>query len=226
MLKDTNPKIALISMRSDFIASRKERRDSIDESIYKMIHDLGFTPLLIANDLIAVSNLLSKIDIHHIGLVVFSGGNDLTCLENNQNSWEIRDEVEEMLLNICIKNNLPILGICRGLQFIATKLGIKLEIIKGHINTIHKNKIINTDKYLDFNSFHSWGLKYTNNQKLINPIAICAFDQTIEAFYTNTNFHAICLMWHPERANGQYKFSIKIIKSFLSSYEKKEIINT
>ena len=226
MQKDTNLKIALISMRSDYLVNRKERRDSIDENIYKMIHDLGFTPLLIANDLVSVSNLLSKIEIHNIGLVVFSGGNDLTFLENNQNSWKIRDEVEEMLLSICIKNNLPILGICRGLQFIASKLGIKLERIKGHINTIHENRIINTDKYLDFNSFHSWGLKYTINQKLIKPIAICTLDQTIEAFYTNTNFHAICLMWHPERENGQYKFSIKIIKNFLSSNEKNEIINT
>ena len=46
---EENPKIALISMRSDYLANRNERRDSIDENIYKMIHDLGFTPLLIAN---------------------------------------------------------------------------------------------------------------------------------------------------------------------------------
>ena len=223
---DKNPKIALISMRSDYLANRNERRDSIDENIYKMIHDLGFTPLLIANDLFAVSNLISKIEIDNIGLVVFSGGNDISCLDNNQNSWEIRDQVEEMLLSICIKNNLPILGICRGLQFIASKLGFKLEEVKGHINTIHKNRIFNTDKYLDFNSFHSWGLKYTNNQKLIKPIAICPLDQTIEAFYTNSIFNSICLMWHPERANGQYKFSIKIIKNFLSNYKIEEIIYT
>ena len=200
MEKDKNPKIALISMRSDYIANRNERRDSIDENIYKMIHDLGFTPLLIANDLFAVSNLISKIEIHNIGLVVFSGGNDLSYLENSKNSWEIRDQVEEMLLSICIRNNLPILGICRGLQFIASKLGFKIEKLKGHLNTIHKNRIFNTDKYLDFNSFHTWGLKYINNQKLIKPIAICTLDQTIEAFYTNSNFNAVCLMWHPERS--------------------------
>ena len=81
MEKDKNPKIALISMRSDYLANRNERRDSIDENIYKMIHDLGFTPLLIANDLFAVSNLISKIEIDNIGLVVFSGGNDISCLE-------------------------------------------------------------------------------------------------------------------------------------------------
>ena len=224
MQKEKIPKIALISMRSDYIEKRKERRDSIDENIYKMIHELGFTPLLIANDVVALSNLISKIKIFNIGLVVFSGGNDLTNLENNQNSWEIRDEVEEMLLSICIKNNLPILGICRGLQFVASKLGFKLEKIKGHLNTIHTNRIFNSDKYLDFNSFHSWGFKYTNNQKLISPLAICTLDQTVEAFQTKTKFNAICIMWHPERENGQYKFSVELIKKFLFNYKNEKFI--
>lgn len=215
MKESKTPQIALISMRSDYLSSRKERRDSIDEKIYRVVQDLGFTPLLIANNLIAVKNLINTIDICNIGLVVLSGGNDLTELEDNQNSWEIRDEVEEILLNFCIKNELPILGICRGLQFIANKLGYKLVKVKGHINTIHKNKILKTGKYLDFNSFHSWGLKKTNNLKLINPIAICPIDETIEAFYTNINFSSICIMWHPERLNGQYKFSIELIRNFL-----------
>ena len=79
MQKETNQKIALISMRSDFIASRKERRDSIDENIYKMIHDLGFTPLLIANDLVAVSNFLSKIiDFLHFNQFSLFKGNMTT----------------------------------------------------------------------------------------------------------------------------------------------------
>lgn len=217
--EDKNPQIALISMRSDYIESRKERRDSLDVEIYKMIHDLGFTPLLVSNDILALKNLLRNIDVFNIGLVVLSGGNDLSSIKNNENSWEIRDKVEDMLFNISIENNLPILGICRGLQFIANKLGYKLVKVKGHVNTIHKNKIINTNTYLDFNSFHSWGLKDSKKNKLINPIAICPIDDTIEAFYTDLKFNSICIMWHPERFHGQYKFSIKIIKKFLLNYK-------
>ena len=60
-------KIALISVRNDYIMSRSENRDSIDTEIYNLISEINLIPLLIPNEIKFISNLDTLIDHKIIG---------------------------------------------------------------------------------------------------------------------------------------------------------------
>lgn len=210
-------KLALITLRNDYIDSRNERRDSLDIELYNLVLELGLIPVLIPN----IPNFTIYIDLllkkENIGLVLFSGGNDLSKFEKEfgTNTYKRRDELEFNIIEYCIKNPIPILSICRGSQFIANYLGVHIEKIEGHINSEHEIHIENSNDNFFVNSFHSYGIKYNNLPVQINPLAIQKLDNTLEAFTTTKPFKSINLMWHPERKNGAKIKSLDLIKNFL-----------
>ena len=74
-------KIALLSVRNDYIMSRSENRDSIDTEIYNLISEINLIPFLIPNEIKFISNLDTLIDHKIIRCAILSGGNDLSILE-------------------------------------------------------------------------------------------------------------------------------------------------
>ncbi|MBF7069473.1 gamma-glutamyl-gamma-aminobutyrate hydrolase family protein [Campylobacter volucris] len=129
-----------------------------------------------------------------ISAVILSGGNDLYKFDKNDISKK-RDEYESNIIAYCIKNNLPLLGICRGAQMIASYFRSHLIKCENHIqnhNIYVKNKKINV------NSFHNFAIDKLSDEF---EILAKANDNTIEAFkHKNLNIYGI--MWHIERQNG------------------------
>ena len=64
--------------------------------------------------------------------VIFSGGNDLNHLRKKKENY-FRDNEETKLFKYFSKKNIPMLGICRGFQFIAYKLGGNVVKTKNHV---------------------------------------------------------------------------------------------
>ena len=138
-------KIALITLRNDYLCERKERRDSIDVEIYSFLRGIGLIPFLIPNDSELIKNIDILFDYKNIECVLLSGGNDLEELKNKggKNIYVKRDKIEINLIEYCSKNKIPIIGICRGFQMIAQYLGANLEKVEGHVNTIHEVNVKN-----------------------------------------------------------------------------------
>ena len=122
-------KFALISLRNDLIIDRNERRDSIDIEIYNLVLELGYIPILLPNEPIIIDYFEIIFKEKNIGLVLFSGGNDILKFKDNKNSnsYFKRDSTELKLINYCIAKTIPILSICRGFQLIASYLGGNIE---------------------------------------------------------------------------------------------------
>lgn len=211
--------ISLVSIRNDFIVSRSENRDSIDTEIYKLLSDIGLIPFLIPNDTKFIFNLNNLIDNKRIKCLLLSGGNDLGHLKKKggTNISYKRDEVELELINYCLHNKIPIIGICRGFQLIASHLGAEIDKVDNHINTFHKIKLNDSASEIKVNSFHSFGLKNNNLPINIKPLGSYEKDNTIECFTTELPFRSINFMWHPERKNGAKEETTKLIKAFLNS---------
>jgi len=131
-------------------------------------------------------------------LIVFCGGNNLLKLSNKDED-KIRDKINQKIFTYGLNNNIKIIGICAGAQFIAKKYGSKISKISNHIGN---HKVIFSEKFnkifkkkITVNSFHNYSIKKLSNY--LKPLAY-AEDDSIELF-VHKEKKIIGIMWHPER---------------------------
>jgi putative glutamine amidotransferase len=116
-----------------------------------------------------------------------------------------RDSTETALLAGAIKRNLPVFGVCRGIQLINTFFGGTLSKVEGHIGTPHKIDIRPHwhniyGKRTMVNSFHRDAISVDD---LANGLEIGATDNDglIEGLY-HPKHPIAAVMWHPEREHA------------------------
>ena len=133
--------------------------------------------------------------------LILTGGNDLSCFSDDPLS-RMRDDLEKSHLEEAIVRNIPVLGICRGAQFIAHYFKSTLKSVSGHVATRHSIAVDSPSSFGSLgesgrivNSYHSYGI--TELGADLGPLAQ-APDGTIEAF-EHKRYPILGLMWHPER---------------------------
>ena len=204
-----NKKKVGISLRVENIKNYNEKRDAISQDWIKFCNYVGLIPILIPNNLKDTKEFLKSIDVD---MLIFSGGDNIG--DNIE-----RDKTEKSMIEFAIKNKIPSLGVCRGMQFFNKFFGGKIyhDVNKIHVKTRHKIKI--TDKKIEkilglklntVNSFHENILKSNILSKELQSFGIHSSDDTIEAFY-HKKYPIVGVMWHPERERD-YKKELKILK--------------
>ncbi len=172
-----------ITQRVNINHERDERLDALDQRMVDWVDKIG-------GDAIPVPNCyFDKVSIWASKLspkaIILSGG-------NNIGEAPERDATEKALLNIASSRRLPVLGICRGMQFMTLHAGGELVPVKHHVRTRHKLK---NRQGSTVNSYHEFGIETCPSG--YNPIAF-AEDGTIEAIIHN-ELPWEGWMWHPER---------------------------
>jgi len=166
----------------------QEIRESLDIRWYDFIKSCGFylVPISVKQN---IPQFLQKMQISGI---IFSGGNDLFAV-NPEEINKIRDAFEKELLKEAIKQNIPVIGVCRGMQLINDFFGGSLRQVTGHVATTHQ---ISGGKLTRLvNSFHNYALNDIYEDFAIDFVA---GDDIVEAFH-HTNKDVYAIMWHPER---------------------------
>ena len=108
-------------------------------------------------------------------LLIMSGGNDLP--KHNKTKFnDLRNKINNFYFLRALKKNIPIIGICHGAQFIASKYRAKFKKTKSHVG-IHKIYFKNTSKKVI--SHHNY--KILNISKKAEVLAI-AEDRSIELY--------------------------------------------
>ena len=199
-------KTLVISQRIDEYPDRGERRDAIDQALVRFVSQVGYFPILVPNSLVDTSlvdvsagnaELVSLISpkvgksleafltrVNPDGIVL-SGGNDVgTCLD--------RDITEAILIRYAIKFEVPLLGICRGMQMLGVYSGASLEKVYQHVRTRHFLKGHYTH---EVNSFHNHSLSGVPNEY---ELMASSEDGAIEAI-KHSSLPLYGWMWHPER---------------------------
>lgn len=200
-----------ISQRVDVVKSYGERRDALDQRWYELVVALGYMPVPLPN--ISRHLVRELMDGLNLAGVILSGGNSIAELDFNALDTAIeRDEFERALVQYTIETNTPLLGVCRGMQFINHHLGGTVERIKGHVAVEHELIILKQEFDLPrtVNSFHHWAIPSTGLAQGLVPLA--ADNQgNIEAFMHEER-SVVGIMWHPERVKTFDIRNINLLK--------------
>ena len=182
-------KVVAVSQRVKDYPDRNERLDALDQRLTEFLLAAGFLPIPVPNSLFA-ERTGGEIFERWIArsapqAIVLSGGNDV-------GSCRSRDLTENSLLDYAERNQLAVLGICRGMQMIGVRAGVELRAVAGHVRTRHA---VSGELVRDVNSYHNLAL------------AACPAGFDVLARSADGEIEAIRhqtlpwegWMWHPER---------------------------
>ena len=200
----------------------------IFENYRKAIINYGGTPIIILppqlidyyktrpKDTKKLNNDEKEILINQINLcdgIVIPGGSK-------------RFEHHNFICDYCNKKNIPLLGICMGMQTMCNynNDNYNLKIEDGshksendytHNVTINKNsklyQILNKENIM-VNSFHNYKVSNSGDYK---TVAVC--DDVIEAVEKKEDIFNIGLQWHPEKNYDKDLNSEQIFKAFIEA---------
>lgn len=183
-----------ISLRVTNAEKYVEKRDSLSHDWSIVLQQLGFHPLLIPN---TISDVSAFLDDMKVSGLILSGG-------DNIGDEPLRDQIEKKIIDHAVSRDIPLIGICRGMQIINSFFGGKIRRLDNsdHVNKPHKVNLSSNfslgNNAIQVNSFHYNVIDATNLGKNLSPFAISERDNTIEGFIHN-ELQIFGVMWHPER---------------------------
>ncbi len=142
-----------ISSRIMNIDKFDEKRDAISHDWIDFLQKLEILPIIIPNKLKDVEEYISILNLDGI---ILSGG-------DNIGEFPERDKTEIKIIDYSTRNNIPILGVCRGMQLINEFFNgknIKSDNL-NHVGKYHHVKVKNSNfkdmlgEKLEVNSFHN-----------------------------------------------------------------------
>lgn len=175
---------AIVSQRVDIVEFRNEVRDALDQNLLRWVIAAGGVPFPLPN-VFSQETLQYFLTFINPDIVILTGGNDI-------GSATCRDLTESFLLEWASSNNVPTLGICRGMQMLTIWSGGSLHKVDGHVSSFHD---IEGEVSGCVNSYHNYAIDLLPEQ--FHVIARSG-DGVIEAI-KHKHWKCEGWMWHPER---------------------------
>ena len=111
-----------VTQRLDTVPPHGERRDNLDILWHDFFLKIEITPILVTDNIEMARKIF--FDSKGEGLLL-TGGNTIGGYEGADAPE--RDEVESFLIKEALKRAIPIVGVCRGFQFIHLFFGGKKQ---------------------------------------------------------------------------------------------------
>ena len=147
-----------------------------------------------------------------------------------------RDALEIDFAKEAIRWNIPILGICRGMQILHIASGGKLyqdistfrDENGPQVNHTHEDHTINVIEHDLFRlivSTDRFTVNSTHHQCIETPVypfksGATAEDGVIEAIFSTSHYFAVGVQFHPERLTS--RFDERILKTFVKAAGRKQ----
>lgn len=178
-----------ISQRVDPYPGRNETRDALDQRWATLLWTLDIILVPLPNLCPAAPSYFKALELDGF---ILSGGNDIGEMPE-------RDGLEAEVLKFAGRNGQPVLGVCRGMQFMNSFLGGTLEEVSGHIATSHpiSGPLTDTNKYQNVNSYHGQGIRIKGLARTL--VMTAQSDDGVVEACAHTSLPWIGIMWHPER---------------------------
>ena len=180
-------KLIAVTQRVDVIAAYGERRDALDQRWQPFLAECGLLPVLCPNH---PGNLQALLQTLPVAGALLTSGNTLSAYGGDAPE---RDSSEQLVFETCLRRGLPVLGVCRGMQFIQHHYGVKLEAVTGHV--AREQEITIDGRPARVNSYHDWGATGTVPELEVWAVAA---DGVVKAVRHRSR-PVTGIMWHPER---------------------------
>lgn len=199
------------------------RRHALSDNYSLAVEAAGGIPVMLPAHLRDIKAVLDRLDG-----VIITGGGDIDPVRYGQDPHEEtagidteRDEFELAILHTALEQDMPVLGICRGLQIFNVALGGTLvqdvgelfphatehrqQALKVHHEETFQTALLASGDHplramiagdtVEINSFHHQGIN-----TLADSLQVMATTQDglIEAVYYPEATHAMAVQWHPE----------------------------
>lgn len=205
----------------------RPRRDEayVLEAYVQAVREAGGVPLLLPPGEVPLSHVLSRVDA-----VVLTGGDmDIhpshygESVEGRLDRVEpARTELELSLARACLDGDVPVLGVCGGMQVLAVAAGGTLvqdlpgadadhlahEQLNDPAEPSHPLRLTQADRLglpaqLQINSTHHQAVKSPGSLTVVGT----APDGVVEAVLATDHRYAVGVQWHPELIGqlGPYK---------------------
>ncbi len=218
------------------------RRHALSDNYSMAIEAAGGIPVMLPAHYTDIEAMLDRLDG-----VVITGGGDIDPSRYGQEPYKKtegvdaeRDEFEQAIVHAAIERDMPLLGICRGLQMLNVALGGTLhqdlaDLYAGsHEHRQQALKIHHEETFqvatlspgdsplraladsdqIEINSFHHQGI-----DTLAQPLDIMATtgDGLIEAVYHPGMSYCVAVQWHPEMLAPNHKDAAALFRSFIDA---------
>lgn len=236
-----------ITLRTGVFESYAELRNCISDDWMKFLIQMNCVPILIpihSHFFVSKEEYIDYLESFSFDGLILSNGNDVDYIytsdfknsdwistANTSNSTNtsisinrLRDQAECALVEWALFREIPVMGVCRGLQLINCFFGGKLQDLsklKTNIPHIGKSHILQLQGLTNFpkehvsvNSFHNYGILNHEVAVGLNVKATC--EDVVEMLVHEVK-PIFGVQWHPERPGCDPDFSRYIMSGFLSS---------
>lgn len=211
-------KLIVLSQRVDWENAYQERRDALDQRWAELLNECNLLAVPLANQPDIIPAVLER--LHPDGIILTGGATP--AIYGGQAPE--RDKCDEQLIAYALQKQIPLLGICRGMQSLILYFGGSLKQVNGHRAQRHvlhlsDEAVVFMEKPTlaarEVNSYHEWAADNLGDGLL--PL-LYASDGNVEAMkHKDAPIYGI--MWHPER---EYPFSpqdLAIVDGVFHSYK-------
>lgn len=202
-------------MRPVLITSRLVRheayievRDALDVRWGPFLAKAGLVPIPVSSD-VDPADLVRAIP--DIAGIVLSGGNDLSAVSGDPLSIR-RDALESELC--ALMGRRPVMGVCRGFQFLAHRAGFAIREIPGHAGTRHpltgemtRGSVNSYHNYAPFGDAPGWRVLARSSDGMMEA-AVKEEDES--------EGRRMGIMWHPEREEPIERGDVELFREFFS----------
>lgn len=182
-----------------------ERRDALDQRWTAFLRDAGLLSVAVPNCAGIVRPFLSDIGVAG---VLLTGGNDLVSLGGTAPE---RDEAEAELIAYAQEFDMPLLGVCRGMQMIQVRFGVQLRPVEGHVSGRQSIEFEGTPVVV--NSYHKFG-----SRDSVPGLAVLgrSEDGVVKAVRSERG-RVLGIMWHPERMDPTRGEDTRLFRHFFAA---------
>lgn len=174
-----------ITQRRESVVANDEHRAELDERWPLLLRECGMFAVPLPNDASIAVEMASWLALPAL---IVSGGGDLAPYGGEP----ARDATERALLAWATERDLPVLGVCRGMQLILDSFDQRLTAVTGHVGRRHP--LSGPVGGRSVNSFHRLAAV-----EVEQPLRVTAWTGNVVEAVEHRRARLTGVMWHPER---------------------------